>query len=270
MTGIQKVIKYIAIAFAMFIIINIFGGILLGLSILAGISGLDDGEDLPVNEKISQVEDIMNIKMLDIQIKFEKLNIKNGNIFKVESNDSDIYCTENEETIQIRDKSNDWISKNKEVTIYIPEDSLFGNVKIATSAGKVEIELLQTEKLEVEVGAGSTEIRELNVRKEAKINGGAGSFVIDSGIINNLKLKVGAGKTQIQSEILGNSKVESGIGKLDICLIGEDYQIETENGIGAIRINGDKVSNETIYGKGNNILKIEGGIGAINIDFIKD
>lgn len=269
MTGVQKVIKYIAIALAMFIIVNICVGILFGLSIVVGIFELDSGDYISSQEKILEIEDVSEMKNLDIQIKYAKLNIKSGNMFKIESNDTNIYCVENNDCIQIRDRSDGWMNKSKDVTVYIPTSTIFDDIKIQTGAGKVEIELLKAKKLQFEVGAGSTKINQLDIMNEAKINAGAGSFIINSGTINNLKLELGAGKTEIKSEILGNSKIESGIGKLDLKLIGEDYQIETENGIGAIRINGDKVSNESKYGNGDNKLKVEGGIGAIDIDFVK-
>lgn len=268
MTGAQRVIKYMAIAFAIFLIVNICSAIIFGLSIIAGIFDLNTKE-LPAEGKITKMEDIIEVRTLDIEIKYAKFNIKCGDEFKLESNDSNIYFRENKDAIQVLDDNNGWlnINDNKEVTLYIPEDIIFDEIKINTGAGKVEIELLQAQNLDLKVGAGVTKIRELNIMENAKIKGGAGKFEIDSGIINNLELNVGVGKTEIKSEISGNSTIEAGIGKLDIHLIGNDYQIETENGLGTIRINGDKVENEYKYGKGDNILKIKGGVGGIDIDF---
>ncbi len=267
MKGIQKVIKYIAIALAMFIIINICGGILFGLSMIAAIFGLDEGEDIPESERITQLEDIKQIKKLDIEIKFAKLSIKHGDMFKVEANDKNIYCNKSGDSIQIRDKNNSLRSKNKEVIIYIPDDFVFEDVNIIAGAGKVDVEFLLAKNLSFDIGAGSAVVKELTVLEKAKINGGAGNFEIRSGSMNNLELNVGAGKTEVESEILGNSKIEAGIGKLDLHLIGDDYRIETENGIGVVKINGDTVTRESKYGDGNNLLKVEGGIGSIDINF---
>lgn len=269
MRTIQKVIKYIAIALGVFIIVNICGGILFGLSIVATIFGLDEDENVLENERIAQVEDINQIKNLDIEIKFAKLSIKHGNIFKVESNDKNIYCQKSGDSIQIRDKSNNLRNKSKEVIIYIPDDFVFEDVNITTGAGKLDIEFLLTKNLSFDVGAGSAIIKELTVLEKSKINGGAGNFEIRSGTVNNLKLNVGAGKTEVEAEILGNSKIEAGVGKLDLCLIGDDYKIETDNAIGIVKINGDTVPKDSKHGDGNNLVKVEGGMGAIDIYFKK-
>jgi len=274
MTGIQKVIKYIAIALAIFIIINICGGILFGLSIVAGIFQIRNESDSmlidEVQEKV-QIEKITQMSNLDIDIKYSKLNIKTGDTFKVESNNTHISCKENGNDIEIKEKGNMLFSLNKEsiLTIYVPANVVFNNINIETGAGRVDIESLKAEILELEIGAGAVEIEELNIKEKAKIEGGAGSILINSGTINNLKLNTGVGKTEINAEILGNSKINAGIGKLDINLIGEqeDYLINTENGIGVININGDKVGNNTKFGNGKNVLKVNGGIGAIDIRF---
>jgi len=43
--------------------------------------------------------------------------------------------------------------------------------------------------------------------------------------------------------------------------------ITAEKGIGSLRINGKSYSSETTYGDGDDRIRIEGGIGAINIKF---
>ena len=46
MTTAQKVIKYVALVLAAFIIINIISAILFGLSLIGGIFGLTNSEDI--------------------------------------------------------------------------------------------------------------------------------------------------------------------------------------------------------------------------------
>ena len=38
---------------------------------------------------------------------------------------------------------------------------------------------------------------------------------------------------------------------------------------GEIKIDGKNIKDETIYGNGNNIIDIEGGIGSISVELIK-
>lgn len=47
----------------------------------------------------------------------------------------------------------------------------------------------------------------------------------------------------------------------------DNYKIIAEKGIGSIKIDGVEQGQESTYGSGENLIKLEGGIGSINIDF---
>lgn len=79
---------------------------------------------------------------------------------------------------------------------------------------------------------------------------------------------MGVGKFSITSSIIGDSKINAGIGSLELNILEkeENYKIKIDKGIGNIKINGENVTDD-IYGSGERIIDIEGGIGNINIDF---
>lgn len=57
---------------------------------------------------------------------------------------------------------------------------------------------------------------------------------------------------------------------MDITLKGdkENYKIVGEKGIGSLKIDGKSQSgSNSTYGSGNNVIKVDGGVGSINIDF---
>lgn len=271
MTTAQKVIKYLAIAFAIFLIVNIVSGILWGLFGFAFIFGLNTENEVITEEMSTTNFEYEHIDTLDIDIAFSSLKIRNGEELKIETNNTNINCRQNNETIHIDEKNYKWFQKNNsgELIIYIPNDLEFDKVKINTGAGKIDIQKINTKKLSLEIGAGETKIEELNVKDEAKIDGGAGKVTILSGKINNFDLDMGVGSVEVNSELKGRSDIDSGIGELRININApkEDYNIKVSKGIGNITIDGKGISDDTTYGDGENDIKVDGGIGNIKIDF---
>lgn len=50
----------------------------------------------------------------------------------------------------------------------------------------------------------------------------------------------------------------------------EDYKIKIDKGIGEARLAGESMRDDSVYGWGENRIEIDGGIGAIYIEFSKD
>lgn len=279
MTTAQKVIKYLAIAFAIFLILNIISGILwaiFGVSFIFGLQNWENNEirehSVITNYEYSDIDTLnREIETLDIDIKFNSLIIKTGAEFKVEGDSNHIKCRQDNKTIHIEETNHHWFQKNNsgEIIIYIPENLEFEKVKISTGAGKIDIEKLETKRLSLEIGAGETQIRELDVKDKADINGGAGRVTILSGIINDLDLDMGVGKVELNAKLTGSTDIEAGIGELDVNINApkEDYKIKASKGIGSITIDKEGISDDTIYGNGENYIKIDGGIGSIKIKF---
>lgn len=271
MSTAQKVIKYLSLAFAIFLIVNIITGILFGIRGLAIIFGLT-GNKTEYTENLeeiyigSQDKQISNLK---IELKYSTLNIKTGETLKVETNNKDIVCKESNNQLVIKEKKHNWFYNDdrSELVIYIPENIVFNMVDIETGAGEINIDSLKTEKLEFEIGAGKVEISKLTVLNNAKIDGGAGKVRIASGEIKNLDLDLGAGKFEITSKLTGRNNIEAGVGKLDISLVDstENYTIKVDKGIGSITIDGKEAQDAGTYGNGNSYIKVEGGVGAIDI-----
>lgn len=154
------------------------------------------------------------------------------------------------------------------ITLYIPEDMDLKELDIDNGAGKVEINGINARKIDLDHGAGVIEISNSKFDK-ADIDGGAGRIDIASSVLNNMKLNAGVGKVTIKSEITGDSTIDCGVGGVDLLLKGskEDYKITAEKGIGNLKIEGKSISNEETYGEGRNRIKVEGGIGSIDINF---
>ncbi len=272
MSTLQKVIKYLALAFAIFIIVSIISGILYGFYGLSNVLGLkkskkeytENLEEIAMNIEDSQVS------KLKIDLEYSNLKIQKGETFKSESNSSDITCIQKNNQLVIQEKNHNWFSRNNasELVVYIPENMLFDEIKIEAGAGEVYIETLEAKELDFEIGAGKVAVQNLEVSRQAKIDGGAGKVEILSGTINDLDLDMGVGEFILKSKLTGRNDIDSGVGRLDIDLTDntENYTIKVEKGLGSIRIDGKEVENNKVYGDGETYISIDGGVGSIIID----
>lgn len=268
----QKIIKYLALAFAIFLIVTIFSGILTGIYTMSNILGLKKENTESVAEiSTLELEEINDYAYLDIEIKHSNFKIKLGEKFEVQTNNDNIEINQKNNKLKIIEKQSNWFWRNsneEELIVYIPENIEFEKVNIETGAGRVNIEEIKAEKLKLNLGAGETIINNI-ISDNVDIDGGVGKFTIENGTINNLDFDLGIGETTINAKITGNNKIDTGIGSLKLNIDGniEDYKFKVEKGIGNIKLNGKQVSNNEIIGNGENVIDIDGGIGEIIINF---
>ena len=272
MTTAQKVIKYLAIAFAIFLIITIISTISATLFALSGILGLkQDIEESLNSEMVATNFENSDITTLDIEVAFTNLTIKTGDSIKIETDNNNINYKQENQKLEIKEKSKKWFSNytEKELILYLPENIALEKVKIATGAGKIDIEKLNTENLSFELGAGETEIQKLNVQKECEIDGCAGKLSIKNGTINDLDLDMGVGEVNLIASLIGKNEINAGVGSLNIDLQGEkeSYKIQADKGLGSVKIDGREISNGETFGDGENYIEVDGGVGNIDIDF---
>lgn len=135
----QQIIKYLAIAFAMFLIVNIFSAILYGIHIFANVLGLDSKEN-SYSDTEKNVTDFKstNIATLNIKVEYSNLTIKTGDVLKAESSSNTISCKQNGNQILVEEQKQNLFSKDtkNEVIIYIPSTVSFDAIYIETGARK--------------------------------------------------------------------------------------------------------------------------------------
>ncbi len=271
MTSAQKIIKYLALCLATFLIFLIISSL---LGVFYSVSKiLDVQKDNEVTmDKMSTVNfKTDDISSLDINLLFTNLIIKQGNNLYVETNNEKVHFDEENNSLKIKEDSRSWLSQNNkgDLILYLPENSQFKTVEIQAGAGKIQIENLVTDFLSLELGAGETSIQRLNVSENCKIESGAGKVSLLDGRIKNLDLDLGVGKFELTSSLLGSNKINAGIGSLELNLLGnkKDYLIKADKGIGTIHVDEAVVSDDSTIGTGENTIKIDGGIGNIDVSF---
>ena len=274
MTTAQKVIKYLATAFAVFLIITIISAILSGgYALLSALGLIHTNKDIVTKNLKVISKEVKEVTTLKIDLAYTNLDIKTGDDFKVETNNSNITFEENNGSVKIKEENRNWL-KNDNISsnliICIPEDMIaIDETKIQTGAGKINIEKLNTQSLYLELGAGDVYIENVIATGETKIDGGVGKTELKYCEINNLKANLGMGEFTFSGKLTGKSEIDSGVGAINIDLIDNknNYKIDVSKGLGIVTLDGQKLETDRVYGIGENYLDIDGGIGEIKIDF---
>lgn len=272
MTTTQKIIKYLAIAFALFLVISIFS-IIFGLSreIISSINN-DKKESELLEEYTTISNNVNNIESFKIDISNDDIEIKEGEKFEVKTNDPDVKFYHENSKVKIKsDKTFSWHPSNSSrgtIIIYLPNEFNISELDLNLGAGKIDIDKIFVETLLMDLGAGTMTAKEINVYEKAMINGGAGNININSGTINNLNLKLGAGNASIQSDLTASNTLTTGVGRLNLGLSRskDNYRFDINKGLGNIILNDFDVSEDTLIGDGETKIKINGAVGNIIIN----
>lgn len=273
MSAFQKTIKYLAMAFAIFLTVSIIAGILSVFGFFGGFfggfGGVFSGDDA-VSKDIETYAVSADISSLEVKINAANFVIKQGKSFSVESNLKHLTVEDKGGILSIKEtKEFNGMYAGAKLTLYVPANTNFDKVIINTGAGRVNVDYLSADTVELELGAGEVKIDTLIANNDAYINGGAGQVSVLGGALHNLDLDMGIGQFDLTSAITGNSKFDLGIGESNIDIIGkkDDYKFNLEKGIGDIRIDGAKIPETRGLGNGENVIDVSGGIGTINIKF---
>ena len=277
MTTLQKVIKYLALAFAIFLTVSIVGGILSAVGLLGSLFSDDDAEWGDVIGETKNYTVSSEISDLNIQINAADFYIKEGNSFSIESNLKNLEVDEKNGCLTLKDLTKIKLNgsnayENAVLTIYVPVGTVFDNVNIKTGAGRFTVDSLSAATIGFELGAGDVTISKLIAEKSANIEGGAGRITISDGAIKNLDLEMGLGQLNLTSALTGDCNLDSGVGEMNVTLLGsrDDYELDIEKGIGNITVDGKNVTDFGSSGNGANEVDIHGGVGAINVRFINE
>lgn len=278
MSEAQRIIKYLAMAFGIFLAVNIIGAIVFGIMTFAGIFGLVDhignNQDISSSNEIVQFieKEPVKIQNLEIKIGASKLNIVEGDRLKVvtENMNGQLQTEATDHTLKIIEDGGIAFGQDTPIiTLYLPRNHQFEKIKLETGISNNEINMLKAKKVQIQFGAGKSEIENL-IADDIKLKGGVGKVEVKNSTLANLSLETGVGKFYIKSKITGDSSIKTGVGKVDIDLVGtkEDYTIVPKNGLGSLKVEGDSLEDNISYGNGKVTLKVENGIGSTKIHFV--
>ena len=78
---------------------------------------------------------------------------------------------------------------------------------------------------------------------------------------------MGVGKVEFNGDLMGNNEIDAGMGKLELRLARseKEYKFILNKGLGGLSLNGRGLGSEELIGDGEDVVKISGGVGAIEI-----
>ncbi|NLK75794.1 MAG: DUF4097 domain-containing protein [Clostridiales bacterium] len=286
MNSFQKVIKYIAMGFAVLLTVGIVSAIV-NTAIFA--SNIISGNIFNYNKEEGYMnfsENFTDVTNLDINIDAGVLIIKEGTTFVVEGmNVSDDFSATvgRDGTLKIKESKArkvlnnifnwaTWSNNNSKtrVIIYLPKDFVAESVRIESGACNIDIEALDTDKLIIDAGAGNIKGSQMKIDK-LDLDGGVGNIIFSNVIFQDIDIDCGGGNLEIDGELYGNNQIDCGLGNVTLLINGnmDEYDLRIDAGIGDVRLNGDKVNNYNNRGKhARHKLDIDGGIGNIALKFL--
>lgn len=267
MTKLQKLIKYLAVAFGIFLTISIVSGV---VSVLGILTGLSAGSNVAHSSDSTTFGPFSSdLDRLELEIGAADIEIVTGETLLVLTDNPYITAEERNGTLVIRESSHIANLESSSLTLQIPGGMTFGQVKLVTGAGRLRLETLSCRELEWELGAGQAEVQSLTVTGEADIDGGLGQFIIHDGSIHDLDFDMGMGEAELCLLLTGRCEISAGVGSLALTIPAalEDYTISAEQGLGRIEVDGMTVTGKGTLGTGSHRLALEGGIGSISVYF---
>ncbi|MBQ9743324.1 MAG: DUF4097 family beta strand repeat protein [Ruminococcus sp.] len=262
MTSSQKVIRYCAIALAIFLAVGIIGGILNAIDLLMGLGSND-----AVLEDLKTYEVSSDVTSLEVLVSASDFYIKEGDEISVESNLKNLEVREKNNKLIIEDKTKITTSfENAVLILYVP-DTAWEEAIITAGAGRFTAETLCADTLKLELGAGEVNIKNISVTSNTRIEGGAGAITVSDGELHNLDMNMGVGQLNLSCSVTGDGKLNLGVGESNITLLNEedDLSVNVEKGLGNLNVNGKDLSKYSTDNNSKDSLEIHGGVGAINL-----
>ena len=273
MSEIQKVIKYCAMAFAIFLSVVILGSIVaVVLGVTTGISGIsvlsgEDKERIQLYEEYS-LEEAKELGITSVLVDCNaEITVKPGEMLTIAAeNVTDEYkirqANGNFSIVQDRPDFNIrfWfgeVSERESVVVTIPEGLSTEKVTVMSGSGKVFVTGTETEALTVDSGSGRVTVEDVTA-KQLYVDSGSGRVSMARVAMSETRLTTGSGSVSIEDAALGKLWLDSGSGAVRMERV-EATEAEVDTGSGAVSFEGKLTgTNEFETGSGALTLRLDG------------
>lgn len=220
----QKIIKYIALAFAAFLSVSIIAGLVFaGLGIVTATKLIDKNSHVEISCEANESP------CLEVALAASELVIKKGEKFSAESTYDKVEIKQDGDKMVITENGGSIFGNyNRTTTVYVPEDMEFLKVGISGGAGRVYVESIRAKEMEVSLGIGETVFDNLEVDK-AKFSTGIGRVEVSLASSDDayaIKVDKSLGEIKFNGNKISNDtwigsgdkkiEISGGIGELDI------------------------------------------------------
>lgn len=274
MTGLQKFIKYAAIAFGVYLSITI---VFMFLEIAREFVGSSKEHRSLIEEKNGYtVEDISkeydNIKKLEIDLQSTELIIKNDDKLRVEGTNipEKMEIKQDGETLKIDDEKISYNSPDDGIlTIYLPENEKLDTINIEMKYKSIDAEKLNATNLDLDISSNDCKFDEL-ISDNLEIDNEYANLDIYNCETKVFRFDSESGAENIDIKVIESANIEAKYSDTNINLIGkqDDYQINNINNFGTTYISGVEIEsdNQTI-GSGNAKINLNVKNTDIYVDF---
>ena len=247
MNGLQKVIKYCAMAFAIFLTVVILGSIITAVvGVTTGIAGVnaltrEDKERIALSEEYSLEE----AKLLDITSILVDCNaeitVERGEVLSIKAFDvTDEYeirqANGKFSIVQDRPDFNikwvwfDDITVQEKVIVTIPEELCPEQIKIESGSGAVTVTEVVADNLTVDSGSGRVTMKKVEADR-LLVDSGSGKVAVASATLKNTELYTGSGGISVEDSALGMLRLDSGSGAVRMeGVVATDANVDTGSG----------------------------------------
>ena len=195
------------------------------------------------------------------------LEMKNAHKFQGYVEDGTLYIRATTGSV------NHWSEMGSRViTLYLPENYSFHEVKADLGAGEMRFDGLKAEEVSLESGAGRIASNRLQA-KSLEISIGAGFIELKDMEADTLEVEVGMGEFVAEGAIHGSASVECSMGNVEMTLEGseKDFNYELEGSMGNIELGAESFSGfsreKKIENNARKNMEIECSMGNIFIRF---
>ena len=224
MTDIQRIIKYLAIAFAVVLVVSIVSGILGAIGLLGGVTAwLNDRDEKGTVDAVDMFYGPFSdeITGLDMEIAAAHIRILPGREFRVETDNPYITVKESDGRLILREKSHVGSLESSKLILYIPDGKTFDRADIEVGDGRFD-------RLDLEVGVGSAVVTAGYIQTGA-LDAGIGSIeltLMQDRTQYTIRCEDGIGNVWVDGRTMSGGQEGTGDERLDVSC-----------GIGQVRIN---------------------------------
>lgn len=274
MNGIQKVIKYCAMAFAILLSVAILGSIVMAVAgVTTGVFGVNTvvgenkervnlSEEYTIEEAKAQgiTKILVDCNAEIILEQGEKLAIEAYNV----TEDYKIKCVDDTFRI-VEDKSNFtihwfWLpnaTKQEKVVVTIPEELEYEQIKVLSGSGAVSVNGVEAETLVLDSGSGRVAVDKVRATYFL-VDSGSGKVTVSDTVASETKFVTGSGAVTMNDSELGELMLDTGSGAVSLNrIVAEDAEVDT--GSGAVSVTGVLTGTcEFETGSGSLTIRLDG------------
>ncbi|MBQ8798926.1 MAG: DUF4097 family beta strand repeat protein [Lachnospiraceae bacterium] len=274
MNGIQKVIKYCAMAFAIVLSVAILGSIVMAVAgVTTGVFGVntvvgENKERMNLSEEYT-VEEAKELGIAKILVDCNaEIILEQGDTLAIEAynvtEDYEIKCAG--DTLRIVEDDSDfsihwfWLpdaTKREKVVVTVPEELTYEQVKVLSGSGAVSVNGIDADNVILDSGSGRVTVAQVNA-SYFWVDSGSGKVTVSDTIASETKFVTGSGAVAVNDSELGELMLDSGSGAVSLNrIVAEEAEVDT--GSGAVSVTGTLTGTcEFETGSGSLAIRLDG------------